>query len=258
MAVAVAALAIGIGRTYLPGRTAVPGEPGAEVEPSAPAAQSAPNGNSVDKPNTPIPAGRGRISIQTQPTGIKVLLDRKPVGETPLVVDAAPGRRVLTFLTSGGEVLHSVRVVAGKTVPLDIPVFSGWVSIVAPFFLDIAEGGRSLGTSEQNRLMLPPGRHHLTLSNTELGYSEVRDVDIEPGGVRSVTVDPRGTANMNASPWAAVWLNGTKLGDTPLSNVQVPLGVHEFVFKHPELGERRVSATIRGNSPAALSVDFAK
>jgi len=259
IAVVVAIVAIGIGRSYLPGRPAVAGEPGAEVEPedSAPAAASAADGN-ADKAATPIPAGQGRVNIQTQPAGIKVLLDRKAVGETPLLIDAAPGRRVLTFLTSGGEVLHSVRVVAGKTVTLDIPVFSGWVAVFAPIVLDISEDGRKIGTTEQSRLILPPGRHDLTLSNTDLGYSIVREVHIEPGGVRSVTVDPKGTANLNAIPWAEVWLDGTKLGDTPLSSTEVRLGLREFVFKHPELGERRVAATIRANSPAAVSVDFTK
>jgi hypothetical protein len=259
IAVVVAIVAIGVGRSYLPGRPAVAGEPGAQVEPesSAAASASAADGN-ADKAATPIPAGQGRVNIQTQPAGIKVLLDRKPVGETPLLIDAAPGRRVLTFLTSGGEVLHSVRVVAGKTVTLDIPVFSGWVAVFAPIVLDISEDGRRIGTTEQSRLILPPGRHELTLSNTDLGYSIVREVHIEPGGVRSVTVDPKGTANLNAIPWAEVWLDGTKLGDTPLSSTEVRLGLREFVFKHPELGERRVAATIRANSPAAVSVDFTK
>lgn len=257
VAVAVAVVAIIVGRSYLPGRTAVAGEPGAEDV--TPPAATAPVGQaSPAKSDSPIPAGKGRISIATQPAGIKVLLDRKPIGETPLVVDAAPGRRVLTFLTSGGEVMHSVRVIAGKTVPMDVPVFSGWVSIAAPVIMDIAEDGRSLGTTEQPRLMLPPGRHQLTLSNKDLGYSAVHDVDIEPGGVRSLSISPKGTANLNASPWAEVWLDGTKLGDTPLANAQVPLGLREFVFKHPQLGERRVPATIRANATATIAVDFAK
>jgi hypothetical protein len=137
-------------------------------------------------------------------------------------------------------------------------VFSGWVSVIAPFVLDIAEDGRSLGTTEQNRIMLPPGRHKLTFSHKDLGYSGTQTVDIEPGGVRSVTIDPRGTANLNATPWAEIWLDGKKLGDTPLASAPVPLGTHEFVFKHPQLGERRVTATIRANETSTVSADFTK
>jgi hypothetical protein len=255
IAIGVALVAIFVGRSYLPGRPAVEGEPGAPNDASAAAAQTT---HALPNDNSPIPDGKGRVMVQTQPVGIKVLVDRKPVGETPLRLDLPPGRRVLTFLTSGGEVIQSVRVVAGKTVTLDIPVFSGWFSVVAPFVVHIAEDGRNLGTSEENRIMLPPGRHKLTFSNKEFGYSAAQDVDVEPGGVRTVTLNPKGTAAINATPWAEVWLDGTKLGETPLASTPVPLGTHEFVFKHPELGERRVTATIRADVTSTVSADLTK
>jgi len=65
-----------------------------------------------------------------------------------------------------------------------------------------------------------------------------------------------GAANFTATPWAEVWMNGKKLGETPLVNHPVPLGKREFVFKHPRLGERRVTATIRADSVASVSVDM--
>lgn len=255
VAVAVAIIAIVAGRAYLPGRLAVEGEPGAPSE--APGATPPATSRPLDD-GSPIPEGKGRVLVATQPAGVKVIVDKKTVGDTPLRLDLPPGRRTLTFLTSGGEVTQTVRVVAGKTVTLDIPVFSGWVSVIAPFVLDIAEEGRHIGTTEQNRIMLPPGRHTLTFSHKEFGYSSTHDVDVEPGGVRTVTVNPKGTAAINATPWAEVWLDGTKLGETPLASTPVPLGTHEFVFKHPELGERRVTATIRGSGTSTVSADFSK
>ena len=140
---------------------------------------------------------------------------------------------------------------------LDIPVFSGWLSVIAPVILDVAENGQSIGTTEQNRLTLPPGHHQLTLSNKDLGYSGVQDVEIEPGGVKSLTLEPKGSVSLNASPWGEVWLDGQKLGDTPLVT-QVTLGTREFVFKHPQKGERRQSATIRATGTTPVSVDFNK
>jgi serine/threonine protein kinase len=256
IAVGVAIVAIVAGRAYLPGRAAVAGEPGAQAAtttpPPAPAPAPAP-----DDSAEAVASGRGRLVITTQPPGIKVLIDRKPAGETPLKIDVPPGKRMLTFQTAGGEVLRSVKVVAGKTVTLDIPVFSGWLAIFAPIVLDIAENGRSLGTTEQSRLMLPPGKHSLTFSNKDLGYSTSQDVDIDAGAVKSVNLEPKGTASLNAAPWAEVWLDGQKLGDTPLTS-SVTLGLHEFVFKHPQKGERRVSATIKAGAPSPVSVDFNK
>jgi hypothetical protein len=254
IAVAVAALAIVLGRSYLPGRTAVEGEAGAPTEAAAPGTSPTPSPTS----NTPIPAGKGRIAIQSQPSGIRVLLDRKAIGETPVQVDTTPGRHLLTFLTSGGEVVQTVRVTAGKVTPFDAPVFSGWLTVVTPFVVEVARDGQEVGTSEESRLMLPPGRHKITLTNKELGFSHSQQVDIEPGGVRTLSLNPKGTAHINADPWAEVWLEGAKLGDTPLAGIQVPLGTREFVFKHPQYGEKRVTVTIRANAPTTIAHDFTK
>ena len=258
VAVAVAALAIVLGRSYLPGRTAVEGEAGAQTEAAATGAAAA--GGAAQNPaaDTPIPAGKGRISIQTQPPGIRVLLDRKAVGESPLQVDANPGKHLLTFLTSGGEVVQTVRVTAGKVTTFDAPVFSGWLTVVAPFVVNVAMDGQEMGSSEQNRLMMPPGRHKITLTNKELAFNQSQDVDIEPGGVRTITINPKGTAHFNAVPWAEVWLEGAKLGDTPLASIQVPLGTREFVFKHPQFGEKRITVVVRAKEPSNITHDFTK
>jgi hypothetical protein len=151
-----------------------------------------------------------------------------------------------------------VRIEAGRTTRLDVSIFSGWVGIYAPFVVDVVEGGRVIGTTEQPRIMLSPGRHDLTLVNRDLGYSSAQTVDIEPGEVRSVSIDPRGFVNLNASPWAEVWVDGRKAGDTPLANLQLTLGVREITFRHPQLGERRVTVTVKGNGPTAVSVDMNK
>jgi hypothetical protein len=98
----------------------------------------------------------------------------------------------------------------------------------------------------------------MTLTNRELGYTSVHSVEISPGETHSLTLDPRGTVNLNATPWAEVWVGGKKLGDTPLASLQLPLGMQEIVFRHPEFGERRVIVPVKGNAPAALSVDMTK
>jgi hypothetical protein len=46
-------------------------------------------------------------------------------------------------------------------------------------------------------------------------------------------------------PWAEVWIGGKLVGETPLGNLSVPLGDHEIVFRHPQLGEQRQTATVR-------------
>ncbi len=208
--------------------------------------------------DAPIAAGRGRLVVQTQPPGIKVLLDRKPVGETPLKIDVAPGRRILTFLTAGGEVLESVRVVAGKTETLDIPVFSGWVAVFAPIVLQVSADGRSLGTTEQNRLMLAPGQ-----ASAHVDQQGAR-LQLDAGGRDRAG---RGQVNQHRTARHGEPQRGS-MGGSVARRAEArrhaarqyagPLGLREFVFKNPQFGERKISATIKAGPTSLVTVDFSK
>ena len=188
-----------------------------------------------------------------------MLLDGKEVGESPITLaGVAAGRHTLTFVTGTGSVKKAVRVEAGKTLSLDVPVGSGIVAVFAPITLDIAENGKSIGTAEQGRLMLSPGRHELTLSNRDFGYSEVRTVDLEPGEELSINVMPMADVSLNTDPWAEVWIDGKNTGKTTPVKLEVPLGTHEILFKNPQLGERRRTIVVTASTPVTLSVDFSK
>ncbi len=233
---------IAAGRAYLPGAPAVE----ADAPRTAPITVAA-----------PPPVTTGTLAVQTQPSGARVLLDGSPVGETPLrIVDVATGRHVVTFITPTATLRRTVKVEANKTLTLDVPVFSGWVAIFAPIVLEVSEQGRALGSTDQGRLLLPPGRHTLTLTNRDFGYSADHAVEVEAGEVRSLNVQPSGTVNLNAVPWAEVWIDGKKAGETPLANLPLPLGNREIIFKHPEFGERKMMTRITAGAPVAVSVDF--
>ena len=257
MVAALAVIVVGAiigGRFYLPAR----GVP-EEEEVAAPVTSTAPETSSAAPPAVNAASTRGRIEIETEPAGARVLLDGKAVGDSPLSLDnIAAGRHTITLVSASGSIKRTIRVDAGRTTNLDIPIFSGWVGIFAPFVVEVSEGGKVIGTTEESRLMLSPGRHELTLVNRELGYAASRSVDIEPGEVRSITLDPRGPVNLNASPWAEVFVDGRKVGDTPIAKLQLALGIREVTFRHPQYGERRMSVTVKGDSTSAVSVDFTK
>ena len=208
----------------------------------------------------PVPASTttGGLVVDSQPSGAKVTVDGNEVGMTPLTLDALKAGRHQVTITSGAAIVQrSVRIEPGKQATINVPVFSGWVAVFAPIRLDVSEGRRSLGSTESGRILLPPGRHVLTLSNAEFGYKGSQTVEIVPGEERVLNLRPTGTVNLNASPWAEVWVDGTRAGETPLANLEVPLGTREFVFKHPQFGERKLTATIT-TTASALSVDFGR
>ena len=244
-AAAVAMIVMAAARAYLPDTDSVKAEANGASAPVTVAA--------------PPPVTTGTIVVQTQPAGARVLLDGSPAGETPLrIVDVAPGRHVLTFITHSSTVKRTVKVEADKTLTLDVPVFSGWVAIFAPILLEVSEEGRAVGTTADERLMLSPGRHTLTLTNREFGYSASHAVDVEAGEVRTLNVQPTGAVNLNAVPWAEVWIDGKKAGETPLANLTLPLGNREIIFRHPELGERRTMTRVAAGAPTAVTVDFTR
>lgn len=125
--------------------------------------------------------------------------------------------------------------------------------------VDVYEGDRLLGNSRIDRIMLPVGRHDLDFVNAAVGLRVKRTVQVAAGKVSSIAIDrPTGTIAINALPWAEVWIDGDKIGETPIGNHQIPIGPHAVVFRHPELGEREQTVLVTLTNPARISVDLRK
>jgi hypothetical protein len=210
----------------------------------------------------------GQLRVESQPAGAKVTVDGVARGVAPLTVpDLTPGDHEVILEAADGNARHVVNVQAGGTASLVAPVgaaaaagggpASGWLAIKAPFSLEIREGGRVIGTTDAERIMVPAGRHELQLVNETLGYNVTRTVNVQPGKTASLTAElPNGTVNLNASPWAEVWIDGQRVGETPIGNLSVPIGPHEVVFRHPQLGEKRHAISVTLSGPVRLSVDM--
>jgi hypothetical protein len=216
--------------------------------------ESAPPAGSPSAVKGPV----GLLTVTTDPAGAKILLDGVEAGQTPLRLDSvAPGRHTVTMMAGSVTPKRTVKIEAGKSTAVSFPPPLGWVTIKSPVKLELVEDGRRLGTSDQRRIQLAAGRHEITFSNRAAGYSVVKTIDVSAGSEAVVSVTPTGRVNLNAQPWAEVWIDGSRAGETPIANLEVPLGPREFVFKHPQYGERKLSATVSTN-PTALTVDFTK
>ena len=210
----------------------------------------------------------GQLAIQSEPAGAKVIVDGTERGVAPVTItDLAPGEHRVELQSDGATpAKHTVTVQAGGTASLVVPIspaaasagpVSGWVSVKAPFAMEIREQGRLLGTTDADRLMITAGRHELDFVSEPLGYKSTRVVQVGPGKVSSLTLDlPQGVVNLNAAPWAEVWIDGRRVGETPIGNLSVSIGPHEVVFKHPQLGEKRQAISVTLGAPLRLSVDM--
>jgi PEGA domain len=209
----------------------------------------------------------GQLRVDSQPPGAKVTVDGVARGVAPLTVaDLLPGDHEVILETPEASARHVVSVQAGGTASLLAPVgaaiaagapAAGWVTIRAPFSLEVREGGRMIGTTDADRIMVAAGRHELQLVNESLGYSSTRVITVPAGKVATIAADlPNGSVNLNAAPWAEVWIDGQRVGETPIGNLSVPIGPHEVVFKHPQFGERRHAISVTLSAPVRLSVDM--
>ncbi len=139
------------------------------------------------------------------------------------------------------------------------PPPSGWVAVSAPTDLRVYANGLLLGNSQSGRMALPVGAHQLELVNDALGYRSTRAVQVKNAATASIKIElPDGTLALNATPWAEVLIDGKSVGETPIGNLPIRVGSHDVVFRHPELGERRMVATVTLTAPTRLSVDLRK
>jgi hypothetical protein len=205
------------------------------------------------------------VDVTSDPAGARVTIDGKASGVTPLSVAVEPGAHEVGVASGSASMSRTVTVGAGTTTAVMATLVAapgsgaGWVTIASPVELQISEGGVLIGTSNVARLMLPVGRHDLVVSNAALGFQAPVRVDVQAGksGIATVSL-PNGSVSINALPWATVSLDGRDLGTTPIANVDVPLGTHEFVLRHPQLGERHQSVLVTTKGPVRLVVDLNK
>jgi hypothetical protein len=151
----------------------------------------------------------------------------------------------------------------GATAPemleADILLPPGWIEVSAPVDMTFLEGGATIAQGRAGRLAAKSGLHDIEVVNHTLGFRETRRITVRPGGVTRVVVQlPFGIVDLNAKPWAEVWLDGQRVGETPIGNLSVPIGPHEFVFRHPEFGERRHAVSLTTAEPIRLSVDMTR
>jgi len=215
------------------------------------------------------PLAAGSLQVRTDPAGAKVSVDGVARGSSPVIVaDLSPGEHTVVLEGESGSARQTVTVEAGATASLVANLANshagaassgGWISVSTPKTVQLFEDGRLLGSSDTERLMVPAGTHELDIVNDALGYRSTRSVQVSAGKVSTITIEfPKGTIALNAVPWADVWIDGEKVGETPIGNLPVTIGTHEIIFRHPDLGEQRQLATVTLTAPTRLSVDMRK
>ncbi|HUL74112.1 MAG TPA: PEGA domain-containing protein [Vicinamibacterales bacterium] len=206
----------------------------------------------------------GQLEITSDPAGARITIDGARRGVTPLTLPLAPGQHSVIVSDGTTTTSRTVTIAAGATSTVMAAMapagaVAGWLTLSAPFELQVIEGGNLVGTTSTPKLMLSAGHHDLQLKNAALGFDTKVPVEIQAGKTLTAPVAiPNGSLSVNALPWANVSLDGKDIGTTPIANLDVPLGTHELVFRHPQLGERRQSVVVTAKAPVRVVQDLRK
>ena len=209
------------------------------------------------------PSGPGRLHVVSEAGSATVAVDGVERGTAPLVLgDIEPGEHQVTVRQGGRTHRQYVTVESGATTSIVIAgpapdPAPGWMVVRASARLEVMDGTRLIGTTDDERIVLPPGTYQLDFAADALGFRTRRSVTIGAGAPTTFAIAlPQSTVNLNAIPWAEVWINGHSVGQTPIANLLQTIGTHDVEFRHPELGTKRVTVTVSLREPARVAVDM--
>jgi len=219
----------------------------------------------LELPETP---SVGSLLVQSEPAGARVTVDGVDRGPAPAnVAGLTPGEHDVVVQADGGPpVRQKANIVAGVASSILTPVqaasagpVSGWITVKAPVTIEVRENGRMIGSTDTDKIMLASGRHEIELVNETLGFKQNRTIQVPAGKTAGISVEmPQGVININAAPWAEVWIDGRRIGETPIGNLPLAIGPHEVVFKHPQFGEKKQAVSVTLNAPVRMAVDMNK
>jgi hypothetical protein len=239
-------------------------------------------------------AASGTLELSTSPSDVIAVIDGQPRGATPLTIALDPGAHTVELRGPGEPKTISITISPGMKVsqyvelgreadpaeealdgvrPVNLPlspiqpvetgapappspVENGTVLVQSAVDIQVFDSGAFVGSGAEP-LVMRPGRHELELLNRDLGIRQPAVVEVVAGRNSIVSPSlPNGTLSLNAIPWAEVWIDGERVGETPIGNVALRVGSHDIVFRHPELGERRQTIVVTAVEPGRLSVDL--
>ena len=159
----------------------------------------------------------------------------------------------------GGERENEYELTLGlaRTI-VDETIAPGFLTILSRIPLEIYQGGRRLGTSEDEKISLPPGTHRLTFVNPRFGFRSEMNVEIKAGEVSAFNVSPPiGRVSVKTDPGTEIFVEGEKVAVGPMSELELPVGMREITVRHPELGEKSVRVDVKRDQTNEITLTLA-
>ncbi len=203
----------------------------------------------------------GWLNITSKPeNGATVLIDNRRVGVTPYRSDTlASGEYEVTLLKDMYEsVTKTVSVRDNNVGSIDIPMKAAFAEIKiatdgeSSIYIDGVERGKGIWTGR-----LGEGEH-IVEARKASHRSSMKRIDVTAGRNESITVAAPtpiyGALNINTSPdEAAVYLDGTRIGETPIIKTDVLVGERSLRFEKAGCAPLTKTVTVSENQMLDVS-----
>ena len=124
-----------------------------------------------------------------------------------------------------GTLKRTVRVKADERTIARYEITSGFLSVTSRIPVEIFDGTRKLGSSDEGHILLPPGRYKVRLVNTRYGFREDAEFAIKAGEISTHSVNlPEGSLHITTEAGAEIFVEGELMGIAPLAAFRVPIG----------------------------------
>ena len=222
--------------------------PPTETPPEETPAAPEPTPETTNTPVTPdsgIPA-HGFVIAKVDPPGAHLFLNGSPVGKGPVVgpLKLPSGKKAYIKAELAGYTsdTKSVLVEPGKTGSVNLklsPKGNGFVSINADVGSKVFIDGSFVGETPIGKHELSAGSHTVVFKSGLTETSITKNVKVKPNETSKVKAKFLAALNVQCEPWANVYLDSVKIGQTPLVKHNIEPGIYLVRLENPELGKQK-------------------
>lgn len=186
-------------------------------------------------------AAKGYLKLNITPADAHVFINGVPKGQASgigvLSLPAGKQSTVRVVKAGLGEKTVPVTLSAGqtKTLPITLSAAEAFVSFSADMPCAVHFDGTFIGNSPIASFTTTAGNHTAVLTTTTPALSKTVPVSVKAGKTKKVHVQFLSSLMVSADPWADVYLDGKKIGLTPLTKNGITPGNHSIRLVNPKL-----------------------
>lgn len=233
--------------------------------------------------------GEGYVQVICDPIGATVVMGKRPAIKCPATIQIEGGTHPLVVEKegyesySGGVTVFPAQVISlpikltplspemlrklqmskktddqkgapGRRVVRRGPRGKGGVTITSQLPAIVFWRGKKMGTTPVT-FQLPAGRQTLVLKGKNGAQRSIEVVVKAKKTVSNRVTFGFGRIRFNVKPWADVWINGKKIGQTPIPPYKVREGVYAVVLRNGTKSHRQ-RVVVEGNETAYVFYYF--